>query len=377
MKLLICTGIYPPDIGGPATYTKLIQEELTARGHEVSVLTYGESITNEKLRITNISRSLPMPLRYIKYFLSVLKLGRKAEVMYVQDSVSAGLPATLANLFLRKKMILKVVGDYAWEQASQIKNLPMPKLDSFYPFEKKKYPCKIKAFQKIQTWVAKLADKIITPSFYLKKILTEGWGMPEEKIKVIYNSFSIQNAECKISDTESRPLRILSVGRLVPWKGFDALIDIAKDISGAELEIVGNGPDEEKLQRQAGDAGLQAKIVFAGSLPHDEVIKKMRSADLFILNSSYEGLSHVILEAMACGLPIAVSRAGGNTELAGENEERGYLFDYNNKEQIKNKIEHIANNRNEAAAKAQKARDFVADFAKDKMIEKLEKELAG
>jgi len=306
-----------------------------------------------------------------------LKMGRKADVIYVQDSVSAGLPTAAANLFLRKKMILKAVGDYAWEQASQIKNLPTPKLDDFYPFEKKKYPCKIKAFQKIQTWVAKSADKIITPSFYLKKILTEGWGMPEEKIKVIYNSFSIQNVECKTPDTVSSILRILSVGRLVPWKGFDILIEIIKDIPNASLEIVGNAPDEEKLQRQAGDAGLQAKIVFAGSLPHGEVIKKMRFADLFILNSAYEGLSHVILEAMALGLPVAVSRAGGNVELAGEHEERGYLFDYNHREQIKNKIEHVISKRQEAEEKAQKARDFVADFAKDKMIEKLEKELTS
>jgi glycosyltransferase involved in cell wall biosynthesis len=378
MKILICTGIYPPDIGGPATYTKLISKELKERGHEVSVLTYGdERITNYELRITSIGRKYFLPVRYFFYFLKVLQLGKNADVIYVQDPVSVGLPTALANLILEEKMILKVVGDYAWEQAMQVQNTEfrMQNLDDFYPFKKELYPLKIRLMQKIQVWVAGRAHKIITPSFYLKKILTQGWRMPEEKIKVIYNSFDINQQPTANSQQPDKNFKILSVGRLVPWKGFDMLIEAAKENPRAELDIAGDGPEYKNYELRITNYELQDKIRLSGKLSHDKIIKKMAEVDLFILNSSYEGLSHVILEAMAVGLPVAVSRAGGNTELAGENEERGYLFEYNNKEQIKQKIEYIISHHEEAAEKAKKAREFVADFSKDKMIERLEKEL--
>ena len=104
LKILICTGIYPPDIGGPATYSKLLFEELPKMGIETRVLSFGEV------------RHLPKILRHFVYFIKVLKMGRRADIIYAQDPVSVGLPAMLAAKILRKKFILKVVGDYAWEQ---------------------------------------------------------------------------------------------------------------------------------------------------------------------------------------------------------------------------------------------------------------------
>jgi len=391
MKILICTGIYPPDIGGPATYSNLIREELAKRGHEVSILTYGDKITNDELRITNIGRKRSLPVRYFLYFLKVLRLGKNADIIYAQDPVSVGLPTALANIFLKKPLVLKIVGDYAWEQAQQLKaySLKLTALDGFYPFNKK-HSFKIKLLQKIQTWVANQADKIITPSFYLKNILICGWGIADEKIKVIYNSFDIFSSVVPTSsyvipapllnginsgEIQPIPFKILSVGRLVPWKGFNTLIETMKNALDAELDIVGDGPELNNLKLRMTNDELKNKIKLLGKLSHNEVVQKMCSSDLFILNSNYEGLSHVILEAMACGLPVAVSRAGGNTELVGENEERGYLFDYNNKEQIKEKINYIISHPEEAAERAKKARDFVANFSKDKMIAKLEREL--
>ncbi|MFA5133264.1 MAG: glycosyltransferase family 4 protein [Patescibacteria group bacterium] len=378
MKILICTGIYPPDIGGPATYSNLIREELERRGHEVSILTYGE-IANNKLRITSISRKYPLIVRYFFYFWRVLKLGKTADVIYVQDPVSAGLPTALANLFLRKKFILKIVGDYAWEQAMQTQNaeLRVQNLDNFYPFNKE-HSFKIKLLQKIQAWVANGAGKIITPSFYLKNILTRGWGISEDKIRVIYNAFSISSSVIPAQAGIPRhQFKISSVGRIVAWKGFDVLVDVVKEIESVELEIIGEGPEMNNLKNKVNSLKLEDRIKLSGRNNHDEVVQKMCSSDLFILNSSYEGLSHVILEAMVCGLPVAVSRAGGNMELTGENEDRGYLFEYNNKEQIKEKINYIISHHEEAREKAKKARDFVAGFSKDKMIEKLEAELKG
>ncbi|MCG2693887.1 glycosyltransferase family 4 protein [Candidatus Parcubacteria bacterium] len=265
MRLLICTGIYPPEIGGPATYSKLIGEKLRQRGHNVRILTYGTAqtinpkseilnkfkIQNSKFKINYVSRGLPAGLRHFFYFLQVLKLGRDVDMIYMQDSVSVGLPATLANIFLKKKLILKVVGDYAWEQASQISNFKfqISNLDNFYPFDNEKYPVKIQILEKIQNWVARKADKIITPSFYLKNILENGWKINSEKIKVIYNSFNIKESGIRNKELGNK-FKMLSVGRLVPWKGFDTLIEVVRDIPNVELEIIGDGPLLENIKFQ-------------------------------------------------------------------------------------------------------------------------------
>ncbi|NOY35824.1 MAG: glycosyltransferase family 4 protein, partial [bacterium] len=107
MRILICTGIYPPDIGGPATYSKLLFDELSKRGVEVEVLSFGDV------------RRLPKIIRHLVYFLKTLKRARGADIVFAQDPVSVGLPAAIAAKILQKRFILKVVGDYAWEQYNQ------------------------------------------------------------------------------------------------------------------------------------------------------------------------------------------------------------------------------------------------------------------
>lgn len=377
LNILIATGIYPPEIGGPATYSKLIGEKLSQRGHKVRILTYSnQNIKDGKLVVTGVSKKLPVAIRHLAYFLQVLKLGRNSDLIYMQDSVSVGLPATLANIFLKKKLALKVVGDYAWEQAEQVPELKdkMPLLDSFYPFLNENYPLKIQILEKIQNWVARRAEKIITPSFYLKKVLINGWKINPEKIKVVYNSFDIKELGIRNKELGNK-FKILSIGRLMPWKGFDTLIDIVKDIPNVDLEIIGDGPEYKNYESRIMNHELQNRIKLLGRLSHDEVIDRMQKADLFILNTAYEGLSHVILEAMACGTPIAVSRAGGNTELIGENEERGELFEYNNKEQIKEIICRTVSSTTSYTAKTKKAREFISGFNEEMMIDQLENNL--
>ncbi len=107
MKILIATGIYPPDVGGPATYSKLLKDELPKHGIDVQVLSFGQV------------RYLPKILRHLTYFIKTLKKGREVDVIYALDPVSVGLPSILASKILGKRFILKMVGDYAWEQYQQ------------------------------------------------------------------------------------------------------------------------------------------------------------------------------------------------------------------------------------------------------------------
>jgi glycosyltransferase involved in cell wall biosynthesis len=107
MRILVATGIYPPQIGGPATYSKLLYDELPKRGFQVDIVNFGDFISKPKI------------IRHILFFIELLKKGQGVDVVYAQDPVSVGLPALIASQILQKKFVLKIVGDYAWEQGVQ------------------------------------------------------------------------------------------------------------------------------------------------------------------------------------------------------------------------------------------------------------------
>lgn len=334
MKILIATGIYPPDIGGPATYSKLLADELPKHNLDAEVLSFGAV------------RHLPKIVRHFFYFLEILKSGRKADVIFAQDPVSVGLPSCLAAKILRKKFVLKIVGDYAWEQGSQRFGVK----DSLDDFLDKKYCWQVEFLRKIQKFVAEKADIIITPSEYLKRIVS-AWGIYPQKIKIIYNS--VELPEPGYSKDEARQklklngVVLLSAGRLVPWKGFDALIeimpDLAKKISGLKLVIIGDGSEKENLESKIKNLGLEKRVLMTGKISHENLLLYLKAADIFVLNTGYEGLSHQLLEAMAVGIPVVTTDVGGNPEIIikGKN---GLLVGRNNKEDLRNAIVDLWDN---------------------------------
>lgn len=341
MKILIATGIYPPDIGGPATYSKILKDELSKHGIGVEILSFGEV------------RHLPKIIRHFVYFLKCLRRGSRADLIFAQDPVSVGLPSVLAAKILRKKFALKIVGDYAWEQyqnkifnfqfrTSSLRTKAIFNFVDLDKFQTQRFDFLTELRRKIQKFVARKADKIIVPSEYLKRIITKGWSVPEGKIKVIYNCVSGMDNVISHSDSADKRY-LLSIGRLVPWKGFDVLIEAMAELPQEfKLIIIGGGPEKERLENGVKKLKLENRVKLTGTISKEKVYDYFLRAKVFALNTGYEGLPHVILEAMACGVPIITTNIGGNPELI-ENGCNGILVEYNNKEQIKEAILRLWN----------------------------------
>src|SRR3990167_4912909 len=102
-NILICSGIYPPDIGGPAKYAKNLTDEFSRNGNKVKVLAYG------------IEKKLPIAIRHMWYFLRTIFALPKADLVIGLDIFSTGFPAVLAGKIFGKKTILRVGGDFLWE----------------------------------------------------------------------------------------------------------------------------------------------------------------------------------------------------------------------------------------------------------------------
>ncbi|MCK5511107.1 glycosyltransferase family 4 protein [Candidatus Parcubacteria bacterium] len=379
-NILIATGIFPPDIGGPATYVDTLLKELPKRGIEVRVVTYASGNQEFKNNLSDdkifrISREQNIILRYFCYFLQVWKLISWADIIYTQGPISSGIPASFACRLCKKKYYLKIVGDYAWEQGRQKYGIK----EGLDDFQIKKYDFRVELLRFLEYRVARGAAKVIVPSNYLKSIVLK-WGIVEEKINVIYNS--VRKAEIM---KEKKALRkelcisgavIISVGRLVPWKGFDMLIDIMPELlrinPNFKLLIAGSGPELSNYQLSIMNYELQNSVKLLGSLEQKILWQYMKASDFFVLNTGYEGLPHIIIEAMYLGLPVITTDVGGNVEVVkpGEN---GLLVEYNNKEQIKNAILEIWKNKEARQEMIENGKKDLEKFSVKNMIDSLVK----
>ncbi|MBI3442711.1 MAG: glycosyltransferase family 4 protein [Candidatus Sungbacteria bacterium] len=360
-RILVATGLFPPEIGGPATYSKLLQDELPKSGFVVTVLPF-RSV-----------RHLPKLIRHGAYFWNIFWRGLAADVIFAQDPVSVGAPAALAAMLTRKKFVLKIVGDYAWEQGSQRFGVADP-LDEFL---EKKYDWKVEMLRRLERWVACRADSIVVPSEYLRGVVTR-WGVPRDRITVIYNAFDPPIR--MLTKNEAREKLgfsgtvLISVGRLVPWKGFEAVIELVQKLRAdvpdrdIRLRIIGSGPVHVEDVIRAPEPGFV--IELAGSLSHEDVLTSLIAGDIFILNTKYEGFSHAILEAMALGIPVCTTRAGGNIELI-QDGETGLFFDWNNINQMQAAVMRLLNDHDFTRRLSERAREKAGSFSAQRMLNEI------
>ena len=359
-KILIATPLYPPDIGGPATYAKTLEIELPKRGLVVSIVSFSSV------------RHLPKGFSHLAYFFKLLKAAWRADLIFALDPISVGLPAHAVSKLLGKPLYVKIVGDFAWEQLQiKIKNneLRIKGFVNLEKFQTEKFDFLTELRRWVERHVAKSANKVIVPSEYLKTIVKQ-WGVKEEKISVIYNAFDSDNSTfLRSSNDELREgtvelskgvwgtkeeLRkkfgwnkkiVISAGRDVPWKGFALLREVMEKIPEAELFIANN-------------------------IPRRELLERIKAANLFVLNTGYEGLSHQLLEVMSVGTPIITTNIGGNPELI-ENGKEGLLVPYNDKEALTKSIMVLLLKPEYGIELAKKAQEKVAEFNVKRMIEKL------
>lgn len=368
MNILIATGIFPPQIGGPATYSKLLKDVLPLRGFSVDVVNFGDVLM------------FPKGIRHLVYFFKIVFRGVHADIIYAQDPVSVGLPAFIASKILRKKFYLKVVGDYAWEQF-QIENPHFHNV-RLEEFQTRVCDWKTETRKKIERFVARGAVKVVVPSEYLKKIVLL-WGVPEERITVIYNGFDApvisESKEALRKKLGISGYTIISVGRLVPWKGFSVLIDamteITKATPSAHLFIVGDGPENVGLKKKIEELHLGGSVSLLGKKPQKELFEYIKASDVFILNTAYEGFSHQLLEVMALGAPIITTPEGGNSEIITDRD-NGLFVPYNDRLQIQEAVYTLCADHTLAGNLVKNAQKKINEFSNERMIDALIKEFS-
>ncbi len=362
VRLLIATPLYPPDPGGPATYAHIVAQNLPQQGISVEVVSFGDV------------RHLPKIVRHIAYFRQLLRASKLCDTILALDPVSVGLPALLVATLTKKRFMVKIVGDYAWEQGRQRFGVKEG-LDEFVHLRNVSFP--VSLLRKVQTYVAKSASRIIVPSLYLKRIVSV-WGIPETNISVVYNA--IPKGEKGICPEELTGLKdplVLCVSRLVPWKHVDGVIDAVGGVTAQGLSltlaVVGSGPLEHQLCKQAKES--DALCMMLGARDREGTDGAFEAADIFVLNSSYEGLSHVLIEALVHGKTIIATEAGGNPELIKDGV-NGLLIPVNDTPALTRALIRLIENPDLRAKLQEGALASAGDFGGENMITKTSELLA-
>ena len=221
------------------------------------------------------------------------------------------------------------------------------------------------------------ADKIIAVSNFIKSDLIRGYNIEESRVMVIYNPVNIEKIDAlaseEISDQwfrEEVPV-VISVGRLSKEKGYDTLLRafaIAREKSDIRLAILGEGEEKKSLEELGRKLGIERDIVFLGY--KNNPYKYMKRASIFVLSSLYEGFPNVLIEAMACGVPLISTMYNLCPSEIIVHEKTGLLVPVANEKAFAEAILRLLKDEKLRRSLAEGARKKVADFSIDVIADK-------
>jgi len=355
MNILITVGIFPPDIGGPAVFVPKIAKHLENQGHEIQIICLADdlSVDNEdQLSVRRIKRSTNLLLRWIKTFFLIVTYGRNSDVIFVNG---LGIEAAIANIFLRKRIVRKIVGDPVWERFYN-KNKTKKNFDDF---QKINFSWNIGIQKLLRNWSINSSEIIITPSTHLKQFVND--------LGSINNVLKINNG-IEIIDLgrEAEPNKINNLlvnSRLVVQKNIDLVIEAFSILNDSrlKLEIIGEGSEFQRLNELITNLEIQNNVRLLGKVDNNSISKYLEKSQLFIQASDYEGLPHSILEAINYEIPVLSTEAGGCKDLL-HNGDRGFIISSPpNKYQIAESINFIINNPTSAHQKALEAKSYIRE----------------
>jgi glycogen(starch) synthase len=252
----------------------------------------------------------------------LIRAGRNADVLIAFDTFSVALPSYLAARWLRLPLVVRVPGDYAWEQGVQRFGIR----DSIEVFQHKKYGIQVEALRSVQRFILRHAALVLVPSDFFLKLVGD-WGLPHGRTKRVYLGLPMEAEPADIPSIEGNV--IFSLGRFVPWKGFPMLIDLLLRFQDWQLVIAGSGPDHKNIEALAREKGVASRVLLPGMISRAQVIGWYKRADAFVLNTSQENFSFQVLEAMREGAAIITTNIGSLPELITDKVE-GVLCDPNN-----------------------------------------------
>lgn len=322
-RLAIATAVYPPEIGGPASYLPpFVAYAAEQAGIRLAVAQRSEVLPHPNLEVIRYRREYRV--KYLDVLINETLLARAisrvavgCDAVYLHGALwPYGL---LADCGGRPscRVIQKFTGYQPWEFFRAKNPGSQMMLEEFCSstLNAGRIGPLVVALDRLARRSLAASDLVITPSRSLADNL-ERLGVDRERVRVIPNPVPLPPLPpvAAAPPRRSQPLLLITACRLVEHKGLDRLIDWVARRSDVRLKIVGDGPLRERLASRVAALGAE-NIALAGSASRAELHADIFRADLFVLNSEYEGFSHLLAEVAALGKNFAATDIPGNRDL--------------------------------------------------------------
>ena len=312
MRVLIVSGIWPPDVGGPASHAPDVAQFLRGRGHEVEVVTTADAPPAARpYPVRAVPRRHRVGVRHYRGAALVHHRARNADVVYTTGMFGR---SAAGSALARKPYVVKLTADPAFER-SRRRGFVEGDVDDFQVHGRGVAIALLRFARDVEL---RHAAHVFTPSAYLRE-LAVGWGVAPERVSVLPNPSPVVG-ELGQRDELRREFglngaTLAFAGRLTAQKSLERALEAVAGADGVKLVIAGEGPEREPLQTRAAQLGIGDRVTFLGAQPRERIVELFRAADATILSSSWENFPHTVVEALAVGTPVLAMQAGGVAEI--------------------------------------------------------------
>jgi len=317
MKILIASGIYPPDIGGPAQYARNLYETWKKEGYDVKVAAY------------RWERIAPPVLRHLLYLTKIIRKGWNADLILVLDTWSAAVPTMIACKLMRKRYVIRTGGDFLWETYVE-RTGDLVLLKDFYGSRMGKLSLKERLVRKWGGASLRTAAAVIFSTSWQKGIFEKAYGLHAKKSHIVENYCGE-----RLERAEPDGRAFIAATRDLKWKNIDALKEAFRE-----------------AQSRSDQLGLPGIELDTGKAVYDSFVEKIRRAYAVILVSLGDISPNMIYDAVRAGTPFILTKENG---IADRVKDAAVFVDPLDQEDIVEKILWLAVPENRAA-QAEKVR---------------------
>jgi glycosyltransferase involved in cell wall biosynthesis len=304
VRVVVVSGIWPPDVGGPASHGPELARHLLARGHAVeAVVTADRQPAPELFPVRWVDRSLPKGVVHVAGALAVARAGRRADVVYSTGMFARSAAASAA---VRRPYVVKLTGDPAFERARARAVIG----GTVETFQHDASSVQVQALRLLRDATVRGARHVVVPSAFLRDLALE-WGVRPERITVVPNA----TPAVELDGIDRDALResfgidgptVAFAGRFGPQKSLDVLAAAVARVEGLTLLVAGAGDSPPH-------AGERVRLL--GPLSRRRTLELFAAADATVLASTWENFPHSVVESLSVGTPVVATAVGGVPEV--------------------------------------------------------------